>query len=71
MLDILSNLWYVVVTKIKEKEKNAMPSKRRPQGDGTIRKRADGRGKDELSSGIRKMVHRYSNRCSAGHKNPH
>ena len=28
-------------------------------------------GKEESSSGIRKTVRRYSNRCSARHKNPH
>ena len=48
-LDICSNMWYLVSTK-KRKEKE-MSAKRRPQGDGTIRKRVDGRWEGRIIIG--------------------
>ncbi len=43
----------VVVKKTNERRKN-MPNKRRPQGDGTIRKRTDGRWEGRIVVGHKK-----------------
>ena len=50
-LDIFSNLWYVVVAKNKNEGGNEMPNRRRPQGDGMIRKRSDGRWEGRIIIG--------------------
>jgi integrase len=42
-LDILLNLWYLCGTQKTYRKDEIIMAKRRPQGDGTIRKRSDGR----------------------------
>ena len=68
-LDIFLNLWYVVVAKKIKEEMQWQTNADRKVTERYANARTDD-GKDGLSSDIRKTVHRYSNRCSAKHKNP-